>query len=175
MATARVLPTFDLLPLIAPLAVGKLISSRLTNLDLALDGSIRWQYALCKLLVDTFTDDFDIARHSPALEYRPHEKVSESARTEKPDVYWQQGIPRGILENAVASLLVDQPGGERRLMSFSEFESRLNANDEPLAGSFGRIDYLFQDFHPATRPVLWRVLLAQAYLYQLLLLATKAN
>lgn len=156
--------------LLAPIAMVKLFRSRLTHLDLSLDPLIHWQYTLCKLLADTFTDDFDLARLKPILPYHPHVDDAEEQRRQKPAVYWQQGIPRGILDNAVTALIVNNPDGAT-VMSYNQFEAKMDNAETDIAICFKRISYLFEDFHPGTRPVLWRVLLAQAYLYRALLLS----
>ncbi|MCI0623350.1 MAG: hypothetical protein L0387_17110 [Acidobacteria bacterium] len=156
--------------LLAPLAMGKLLRGKLTHLDLSLDPSIHWQYALCKQLADTFTDDFDFAEFSPSLSYKPHAAGASQLRIDRPETYWQQGIPRGILDNAVTALISNDADG-RRVLSFAEFEARFDGQQDGLARSFQRIDYLLESFHPQTRPVLWRSLLAQAHLYRALLFA----
>src|SRR5215207_1749089 len=58
--------------LIAPLAAFKLIQRRLTLFDLELDPKINIQYSLGKCLYSTFSDDFDLAKSYPSLEYEPY-------------------------------------------------------------------------------------------------------
>lgn len=171
--------------LIAPLAVGKLLQKRLTHLDLSLDPAIHWQYTLIKQIANSFTDDFDLAGKNTALlaingndiiEYDPHHREAETLRIANPVKYWQQGIPRGILDNAVDSLLTRDGDGNEHVMDFREFEQRLEMDTgSAVSASFMRIDYLFKDFHPRTRPVLWRILIVQGRLYQALLAARHAG
>ena len=166
--------------LLAPLAIGKLLRAKLTHVDLSLDPAIHWQYALCKQLEDSFTDDFEFAKFAPRLSYAPHDKDAEARKASVPEAYCQQGIPRGILDNAVTALIRNSADGNPQVMSFGEFESAHekpsdralpDAQKSAVPSTFGRIDYLFQAFHPHSRPILWRCLLGQAHLYGALLLA----
>jgi hypothetical protein len=158
--------------LLAPLALGKLLSGKLTHLDLSLDPSIHWHYVLCRQLPDTFTDDFDFAAFEPTLPYQPHGVGAAQRRQESPEEYCQQGIPRGILDNAVSALITNDTEGRPRLLNFAEFEARLSGQTtDVVVTSFERIGYLFENFHPKTRPVLWRLLLAQAHIYRALLVS----
>lgn len=171
--------------LMAPLAVGKLLRKRLTNLDLSLDPAIHWQYTLIKQIANSFTDDFDLAGkntavleldESDSIDYDPHHDEAEALRIVDPVKYWQQGIPRGILDNAVDALLTRDGDGDEHVIDFREFEERFNKDAGSAVGaSFKRIDYLFEDFHPRTRPVLWRILIVQAHLYRALLAAQHAG
>jgi hypothetical protein len=92
--------------------------------------------------------------------------VSEKERVEKETEHWQQGIPIGILDNAVDTLL-SEPSG--RIRSYGEFEAEYSREDSAVRRAVERIGYLFEGFHPGRRPVLWRVLVAQAHLYRALL------
>ena len=157
--------------LLAPLAIGKLLRHKLTRLDLSLDPAIHWQYALCKQLGDTFTDDFRLASSPPVLRYDPHSDDAETRRKTDTAIYWQQGVPRGILDNAISGLLREDPDGQRHLLTYGEFEAAVANEESEVARHIKRVEYLLQDFHPGTRPVLWRVLLAQACLYRALILA----
>lgn len=163
--------------LIAPLSVGKLLRRRLTHLDLSIDVNVLWQYTLVRVLMDSFTDDFELAGQAgevalareDRIDYQPHAADAAEMRSRNPQEYWQQGVPRGILDDAVTSLIVD----ENRILDFLEFQA---AREDPSSGvrrAFDRIGYLFSDFHPHTRPVLWRILVAQAGLYEAILRAPR--
>jgi hypothetical protein len=155
--------------LLAPLAVIKLIQRLLTLVDLTVDPHINNQYSLAKWLYMSFTEDFALARIAPCLDYDPnHEKRLEKLKR-KPEKYWRQGIFAGVLDNAVEALLVHDPNGSMRCMSFGEFESTYKTSKEH--NKFDACIELFKNFHPKTRPVLWRVLVTQAYIYKALLRA----
>jgi hypothetical protein len=163
--------------LLAPLSIGRLFRRRLTHLDLSIDPNMRWQYALIKVLMDSFTDDFELAGKVGEVElerrdwigYRPHAPEAADRRVAEPATYWQQGIPRGILEDAITALIVD----DERIMDFLEFQARRDDGQSDVHRAFSRIGYLFSGFHPRERPVLWRVLVAQAGLYEAVLRAPR--
>lgn len=168
--------------LFAPLAAGRLLQNKLTHLDLSLDPAIHWQYALVKQLADSFTDDFVLARgdvdrdgaagaSNATLRYDPHHDDAETLRRRDSATYWQQGVPRGILENAVSALIVSDADGRERVMDFREFQEAFAGGSLSVRAAFDRIGYLFDGFHPRSRPVLWRILIAQAFLYRAFLAA----
>ena len=98
-----------------------------------------------------------------------HVAEAHERRISEPQTYWQQGIPRGILEDAVTTLIVD----DDRVMDFKEFQVRRADETSDVHRAFHRVGYLFSEFHPRTRPVLWRVLVAQAALYEAVLRAPR--
>lgn len=161
--------------LIAPLSVGRLLRRRLTHLDLSIDANVLWQYTLVRVLMDSFTDDFELAgrgelpvRPEDRIEYLPHAAGASELRARDPRRYWQQGVPRGILDDAVTSLVDDD-----RVLDYLEFQAALADASSTVRRAFDRIGYLFSEFHPRTRPVLWRILVAQAGLYEALLRAPR--
>lgn len=163
--------------LIAPLSVGRLFRRRLTHLDLSIDTNLLWQYTLVRVLMDSFTDDFELAGQAGEvaverddwIEYLPQAANAAELRYRNPQKYWQQGVPRGVLDDAVTSLIVD----EDRIMEYLEFQAALKDGSSDVRKAFDRIRYLFSDFHPRTRPVLWRILVAQAGLYEAILRAPR--
>ena len=56
-----------------------------------------------------------------------------------------------------------------RLRSFGEFEAEYFTQNSPTQNRFSILTDLFLDFHPLTRPILWRMLIAQAHMYRALL------
>lgn len=152
--------------LLAPLATFKLLQQRLTRLDMSLDPEIHLIYVLARQAARVISDDFELARAAlPELSYQPHTPTAEALRTFNPATYWQQGVPRGILDSAIQTLLVKEDDGSRRVMSFLEFEAARKNVDGAVGGALERIGYLFVNFHPKERPVLWRILLATACIY----------
>jgi hypothetical protein len=150
--------------LLAPLAAYTLLHRRLTHLDLSLDPDLHVLYQLSKALARVMADDFEIAAlGDQPLPYDPHAEVTKEIRDATPATYLQQGVPRGILENAVESMIATD-AGVPRVMSFLEFEAAMDNSQSRVHAAVDRIRYLFRDFHPATRPVMWRVLLAMASL-----------
>jgi hypothetical protein len=161
---------------LSPLATLKLLQSHLTSVDLSLDRYLYCQYLLARQIYYSFADDFDLARAGePQLNYDPHSGDAESRRLTSPAIYWQQGVPIGILDNAVQSLIFKLPEGSSGVMSFAEFEKEYNQRGSAVQQALDRISYLFEDFHPRSRPVLWRMLITHASLYRALLRVRSAR
>lgn len=155
--------------LIAPLVVYRLIQRRLTLVDLTVDPHISSQYLLAKRLYISFTDDFELARANPKIEYDPNAEI-ESAfkKIEHPEKYIRQAMLMGSLESVVDSFIASESDGTQRCMTYGEFTAAYYHGDD-VAESFSEAAELFRNFHPKTRPVLWRILIAQAHIYEALL------
>src|SRR5205085_7401794 len=54
-------------------------------------------------------------------------------------------------------------------MSFGEFEDEWRKSGSLINNTFEIVFDLFRDFHPKTRPILWRILIIQAHLYYALI------
>jgi hypothetical protein len=153
--------------LLAPLATLRLLEQRLTHLDLSLDPEFRLIYLLAQKARRTLAADFDLSRAGPSpLRYDPHAADAELLRVHSPHIYWQQGVPLGILDNAIEALLVRDANEPRRVISFLEFEAVRKAPSSPAGQALDRMGYLVVGFDPWHRPVLWRVLLASACIYR---------
>jgi len=153
--------------LIAPLATVKLLQRRLTQLDLSLDPGMRLVHVLARQVARVVADEFALANSDrDALPYRPHAKEAGDRANDEPAVYWQQGIPSGILDNAAEALIVTDPGAAPRVASYMEFEHARADAQSVIGRAFARIEYLLADFHPRDRPVLWRLLLALSSLHR---------
>jgi hypothetical protein len=155
--------------LLAPVGVFKLIHRRLTFVDLAVEPHIKAQYNLAKAIYVSFTDAFDFARMRPEILYDPHNSKWKQVRAQKPEQYWQQGLPVGRLDVSAEGLLLREQSGVLRLRSFGEFEQEFHNQPSALHASFLLVSDIFLNFHPALRPVLWRMLVTQAHIYRALL------
>jgi hypothetical protein len=167
--------------LIAPMAAFKLLQHRLTNIDLKLDRSINIQYILAKILYYTFSSSPDLARNDPAIPYDPDQIGAESKdleestkrerRVKYPEKFWLQGLKVGTIDILAETLIVSEKGGDNnsRIKSFGEFEQQFFKKSDNIVSQNNNIFEvfftIFSYFHPRTRPVLWRVLITQAYLY----------
>jgi hypothetical protein len=154
--------------LLSPLVFLKLIQRRLTLVDLAVDPHINNQYALAKWLYISFTEGFKLASIAPRFEYEPDCDDWLEKREQQPQKHWRQAVFMGRLDIAVEALIVRE-NEVWHCMSYGEFESIYR--DEKIREKFNAFADLFLDFHPRTRPVLWRVLIVQAHLYEALLRA----
>ncbi len=157
--------------LFAPLAAVKLLQRRITFVDLSVEKSIAAEYALAKALLITFTDDYDFARCRPVLEYDPNSDQLDTAAgkalfASSPEKYWRQGIFVGWVENLAEAMLTDETENRpARVRTFGEYERERDTKDSRLQQALRNVRYLFLRFHPAQRPVLWRLLVAQACIY----------
>ena len=154
--------------LIAPLVVYRLIQRRLTLVDLTLDPHINSQYLLAKRLYISFTEDFEFARADPKIEYDPNAEVTAGVARKHPEKYTRQAMFIGSLESIVDYFIKSEPDGSLRCMTYGEFEAAYYQGDG-VVESFNEVAELFHNFHPKTRPVLWRILVAQAHIYEALI------
>lgn len=150
----------------APLALGRLIQRRLTFVDLTLDPQIRSQYEAIRRISRVFSHDYDLAAAEPNLFYDPNHSEAEQRKTKQPEAYYRQGLFAGHLDMLLESFLIDDVKGGQRLFSFGEFVNMREENSEVFTRRFGRAVELFLNFHPQTRPVLWRILLTQCAIYR---------
>ena len=167
------------------MAAFKLLQHRLTNIDLKLDQAINIQYILAKILYYTFSSSTDLARSDPAIPYDPDQIGAESKgldestkkerRIKYPEKFWLQGLKVGTIDILAETLIVSEKGGDNnniRIKSFGEFEQQFFKKGESAVSQddsnnniFEVFFTIFSYFHPRTRPVLWRVLITQTYLY----------
>ena len=74
----------------------------------------------------------------------------------------------------VDALIVRENDNVLRMRSFGEFESIYVKNNK-VSESFKEISSIIVNFHPDTSPILWRVLLAQAILYRIIIMTYRQN
>jgi len=152
--------------LLVPLVIFRLLQNKLTLVDLTLDRRISNQYIIAKWLNVSFTEDFVIATNTRKLEYEPFVKDWKEKRDTMPEKYWRQGVTIGRLDVAIEGMIKQMPDGNDRCMSFGEFETAFYNDLENNKGlDFGHFADIFSHFHPARRPILWRILVLQAHLY----------
>jgi hypothetical protein len=152
--------------LMAPMAVIRLLSEKLTLVDLTLEETIRDQYYLAKALDRSFTDDFSLAARKPALKYDP--EVSAAVRASDPVVHARQGVSLGRVDAAAEAMIVRDKDAQPRVMTFGQFDTEYRTKGSSLSTALAPVAYIVLDFHPDTRPVLSRVLIAQAVMLRTL-------
>ena len=151
--------------LLLPCVVFRLFTKRLTLVDLQVDDMIYTQYFLAKTVYLSYTDDFQLARQYLELQYNPYVKNWREKREENPRVYRRQGFALGRLDNALDAFINEEKTGH--YMSFGQFEKKFDIIKEgDVNSSLGTAKDIFSNFHPHTRPVLWRILVTQALLYR---------
>jgi hypothetical protein len=149
---------------------------------LKLDQSINIQYILAKILYYAFSSSPDLARSEPAIPYDPdqigaeskglEESTKKERRIKYPEKFWLQGLKVGTIDILAETLIISEKGDNNsRIKSFGEFEQQFFKKGESavshdnINNKFEVFFTIFSYFHPRTRPVLWRVLITQAYLY----------
>jgi hypothetical protein len=157
--------TSNMYKLLAPLAIVKLIQRKLTSVDLNLVPRISKLYKIARFISWSLTDDFEIKKIT-GLSYDPNNPDWKNLRDKNQSVYWRQGIPTGRLDKVI-NLIIDEPNG--RCVSFGRFEAEYYDQSLPLHSNFQGVFDIFRNFHPQTRPILWRILIVQAHLYHCLL------
>ncbi len=150
--------------LFAPVALFKLLTNRLTLIDMNVDPFVKARYELMKWSYLCWTDEFELAYLKPSLEYTPNVKDWRGLRKADPTKHWRQGLPLGRLDSAADALLMRTASSNERLMSFGEFEKEYKRENSETKEAFRVVADIFQGFDPRTRPVLWRVLITQAYI-----------
>jgi hypothetical protein len=154
--------------LITPAVHFRLMQSRLTLSDLTVDPEINMQYAIAKQIYIAITDDFEVARLGTVkLPYDPNSDRADELRQGDPRSYWRQGLFVGWLDRLLDALIISDSNGTPRCMRYGEFESAYNS--DALSAAVAPWAEIFLNFHPRERPILWRILLAQAHLYEALL------
>lgn len=157
--------TSNLYKFIAPLTIIKLMQQKLTAVDLNLVPRISKLYTIARFIGWSLTDDFEIKKIT-GLSYDPNNQDWESLRDTNQSVYWRQGMPTGRLDKAIDSLIDEKNG---RCLSFGNFETEFYKSKSSVNINFEGVFDIFFNFHPQTRPVLWRILIVQAHLYHCLL------
>jgi len=154
--------------LLLPIAIFRLMQRKLTLVDTTLVAEIATQYRIAKGLYYSWTDEFELARLRPAISYTPHAEVSSEIRTTSPAVFIQQGIPTGYLDRSVDALLTLDESKMMHIIYYGAFETAFRDLQSETHKSNVVLTTALTDFHPLTRPVLWRVLVAQTCMYRLL-------
>jgi hypothetical protein len=175
---AMVAPKYEavstLYGLYAPLVIVRSMSRNLTMVDLSLEERAKLQYRLARQIYGSFKDDGKLAEIEPPIHYEPFAPGWRKLREDIPQRYWWQGLTMGRLESLLDIMTVESPSApEGRLMSFGEFErlyeevfQRGAERDRKTLAVASNALYRFS---PNERPVFWRILIAQARLYQALL------
>jgi hypothetical protein len=151
--------------LLVPSVIFRLLQNKLTLVDLTVDERISNQYLIAKWLYISFTEDFVLAQITPTLGYEPFAKGWEEKRNKVPEKYWRQGVNLGRLDVAVEGMIKQMSDGIERCLSFGEFETAFYEDLQSGAARFGSFADIFLYFHPAQRPILWRILVVQAHLH----------
>ncbi len=142
--------------LLLPAVLVRLCRSKLTLVDLSVEPRLRGQFALAKLIYSTWNDGYELAKIAGyGDKYHPERAGHDPT---------YQHVVTGQLDLAAAAITTTDASQERRPLDFGEFQRALAENGSDVSERVGVFEYLFEDFHPDRRPVLWRLLLCQAHL-----------
>jgi hypothetical protein len=156
--------------LLAPAAIFHIIRQRLTAVDLTVDPQMKLQYTLAKIIYFTMTRADQLSRYDPRIEYLPIERQENAIKPSEFD----QAIAVGKLDRISNSLVVSE-NGERRILTFGEFEDEFQRGDQSsLHRNVVPFSNVVRDFHPLQKPVFWRLLISELYLYRALI-ATRSR
>ncbi len=139
--------------LMAPLANYKLMRSKITYVDLRVDTGIYSTYILGRILFVSFSEAFAIARKME-IEYDPYKK-------DNPDV--RQDLPIGMTENIAELMIESDQTGARKVMNLAKFQDVFQKDGNKDLDIYAN---MLHDFHPKVMPVLWRVLMVQLVIYE---------
>lgn len=154
--------------LFVPLAIYKIMQKKLTLVDLTVDSHLELRYRLAKQLYITYTDDFEFAKIINPIMYDPNNPEWQELREENSITYWRQGLPMGLLD-IILDILIEKTNGEKeRVIGYGEFEKKLITN-ESAKNDINLAKDIYLNFHPAERPVLWRILISQAQIFKALI------
>jgi hypothetical protein len=146
--------------------------------DLTVDPWVRAQYLTAKQLYAIWISAAELAEAKPSIRYQPISPGSGPRNGSAVDPWQHLSVAR--VEQLIEALQVRDDKGPSRCKSFGEFIAWYTGLDQkddlpdqstPLRESVARTMTLFEGFHPSTRPVLWRALLAEARLSKLLIRA----
>jgi hypothetical protein len=146
----------------APLATYWLFQQRVTSVDMSLDPETELRFRLARILNRTWTDGKEIAEILPSLPYRPTKGGFDRETA-------QQHASLQKIQLVAEAMIVPAAGDDPpRVMSLGDFVACYQDEHSQLRAVTKDIRKLFVDFHPQTRPVLWRLLVAQAHIYAVL-------
>ncbi|HEX5978971.1 MAG TPA: hypothetical protein VFY68_16935 [Nitrososphaeraceae archaeon] len=155
--------------LLAPLAAFRLMQRSLTFTDLLLDQSVNYRYKLAKVLYYSFTHDSRLAKSHPSRDYDPRRPfhpswIQKDEEKENSKKYVEQGIYYQSRVDTMADALIDNSESKPKIITFNDFQLRYC--NGTLLEPFDIMGKLLLNFHPETKPVLWRILILQMYIYK---------
>ena len=134
------------------------------------------QYLLAKSLYYTFSATNTLKKdlqYSPAPSTIDGQQERQDMLSKQPQVFRKQGLVLSFIDMLAEGLIKSESqSGEKleRVMSFSEFEEKYvtcdSNNRRIVLQPFIYASELLKNFHPKSMPILWRILLVQAHIYE---------
>lgn len=161
--------------LFAPLASYRLMREKINLVDLRLDTSITMQYLLAKLINRILSSDYEFASFQPLIDYVAGNTTMKSNQgKENPKKFWRQGVSIGELDQFI-EVFIKEENGKKKIIDFGEFNDNVDIENSTTQKRYNLINYIFLNFRPDTRPVLWRMLVTQATIYYIVSKARFSN
>jgi hypothetical protein len=149
----------------APVVLFKLCRRRLTFVDLRVNDHVRQQYALARLIYQTWNDGYEMKALSPFIDYEPTSRWLKPSDP-RASTHVMQHIVIGELDLIAEAMTITGPDGRQRCMDFGEFLEAYKNAKSTLHERAAILTDLFRDFSPDRRPILWRLLLVQATVWK---------
>lgn len=154
--------------LFTPLASYRLMREKINLVDLRLDRDVSMQYVLAKLINRIFSSDFEFANQNPQIEYAAtNSTMRNELGKENPQKYWRQGLAIGELDQFIETLIKNE-NGARKIVDFGEFNDNIDEENSTSKKRYDHINYIFSNFRPDKKPILWRMLIAQSAIYYII-------
>jgi hypothetical protein len=152
---------------LAPLAAFHILRHRITLLDLGLDSALERQYELGKAANRSWNRDIEMSHVAPPLQYDPnHKRAREYAALPGGEsTYRRQGVFGGLLQRAAAALVVTD-GASPQVRTFAEFSAAYDDRKSSVRRDVEPVLEVFKGFVPEAHPVLWRIIIAQLFVYR---------
>ena len=150
--------------LLLPGACFQLLRDKTTELDFQLDPKIATLYRLLRTSYLALTKEFEFAAAEPKLEYSPYAGDAEARAGDDPARFLRQGVATGNVDNALAAMIVAQEGKNHRVLRVGELQVGMEKRSGEIRRTLEEFFWIVRGFHPLERPVLWRIMCAQACL-----------
>ena len=141
-------------------SLARRMQHELTLVDFSLDPRVRLWFVLARMLPQTFAADFDLARTEPRLPYFPN--TPERDVGDQPSTKLRQGVYLNLIEDAADAMVAEADEGAG-LVTFGDFARAFGSRDRSTP--ITPVADLLVGFHPALRPVTWRIFITQAHLH----------
>jgi hypothetical protein len=168
LGTGSYLSRSTMYRLMAPIAVLRLGQERLTLVDFTVEPAIRFQYSLARQLYISLTEGPELADIQPALPYDPYAERDTPGFSYIPAVHDLQHLWLGDLDRLLDAMTVREADKPPHLLTWGQFDEEFTNKRSHLHGPASKIESIFAGLHPQNTPILWRILITHAVIYQVL-------
>jgi hypothetical protein len=147
--------------LVAPVVIFRLMGLRLTLVDLSVDPEVWRQYRMAKLLYISLTNGGGLAGTDPQIPYDEDKGL--------------QHLRSADLDRLIELMTLEKSDGSLYCISYGSWVDAIERQDGDLRKWAEKMTDLLHDFHPLSRPVFWRVLLAHAHIHKAVMLTVQPD